>query len=738
MADSHPAAPPVLAPDAAARLAEFARTCRAAVRAVSLYPGNHPAIGVTLGRLAESTARLTENGPYRLQVQADTLLVGGAAATKPDPAIGELADVLYRHRIGGFTLNVGADASSWRTLLLLIARAPEDVRADGGIGRLWATAGGPSIELQEIDYAEVLREKRGLAAAIEKILAAAMAGPTLELDDSAMRALLDIIRDPEALDELMTQLQQAGGDAGVDVRTAAFMSLLRGLAEHARREGPEGIDAVFRQMSQAAGLLTADGMSSFLAQRERPEALAASVNVVDAVVGRMTDSSVAQFVAGSIIAERGASDRLAQAFQNLVPEFDRQRQLLALAEDQVARSQLGQEDTFTQLWQGVETMLTSYSDEDFVSGAYARELSNARSQAVEVERTSDDPPERIAEWLSTVSDGSLRQLDHELLMDLLAIETDPLRWRDVAEAVLTHADDLIRAGQADQAWQLAEAVVEHADRDPGRQPQAASVLERFGRGAMMKHVAAHLRGAGDEDYGRFKRLCHAIGTPVIAPLAEVLSAERDARSRRRLRDILVGFGAQGRDAVQQLMSASNWEVRRTAAFLLREFGGAEGLKELVPLLTDTEPLVQREAVQGLVLNGSDEASGILMRALMTASGRSRETLINELLGMRDERASPIFCYLLKHLDRRRLLQVYFAAVEALGAFGGPEAVDALKAALYQGDWWAPFATRRLRAKVANSLRKLGTPAAVEALRDASSRGPRGVRVAARTALERLG
>ena len=129
----------------------------------------------------------------------------------------------------------------------------------------------------------------------------------------------------------------------------------------------------------------------------------------------------------------------------------------------------------------------------------------------------------------------------------------------------------------------------------------------------MKHVAAHLRSADDEAFERFERLCHAIGTPVIAPLAEALSAEQDARSRRRLRDVLVGFGAQGRDVVQQLMNAPNWEVRRTAAFLLREFGGSEGLRELIPLLTDSEPLVQREAVQGLVLNGSDEAAAILVQ-----------------------------------------------------------------------------------------------------------------------------
>jgi hypothetical protein len=91
----------------------------------------------------------------------------------------------------------------------------------------------------------------------------------------------------------------------------------------------------------------------------------------------------------------------------------------------------------------------------------------------------------------------------------------------------------------------------------------------------MKHVAAHLRSADEDAFKQFEQLCRSIGTPVIAPLAEALSAEQDARSRRRLRDVLVGFGAQGRDVVQQLMNAPNWEVRRTAAFLLRRTEGTD-------------------------------------------------------------------------------------------------------------------------------------------------------------------
>ena len=183
-----------------------------------------------------------------------------------------------------------------------------------------------------------------------------------------------------------------------------------------------------------------------------------------------------------------------------------------------------------------------------------------------------------------MSDGALRGLDHQLLMDLLSIEEDPHRWRDVAQTVVAHADDLVRVGYFDQAWQLAEAIADRSASHPDRQPHARAALEQFGRGSMLKHAAAQLRGTSDEGYERFKRICHAAGTAIIAPLAEALSSEQDARARRRLRDILLGFGAQGREVVQKLMNAPNWEVRRTAAFLLREFGGTEGLKELVPLL----------------------------------------------------------------------------------------------------------------------------------------------------------
>jgi hypothetical protein len=721
------------------KLTEFARACKAAARAVSLYPAAHPAIAATLGRLSELTASLTANGPFTLEVRPHQISIADAIVAKPDSAIVELSDLLRRQLIGKLTLNAGADKESWRTLMLLLARPPEEVRADGGIKSLWATAGGPSLEIVEIDYAEVLREKLGDAEAVDRLVEAAMRGAELDLDESGLRLLLEIVGDPVRLAALMQQLEKRTENTPGEVRVTAFVKLLRGLAEYVGRTNPAQLDKALRDIGQAAGRLSAEAMLELLLRRSKPEAMAGSVDVVTAMVDRMSDGAVASFVSNSVIAERGATDRLAQVFHTLVPDSERQRKLISLAQPDVAASELGsREEAFEELWKRVESMLTSYSDAKFVSEGYARELSGAREKAVDVEAVSDDPPERVQTWIATVADSSLRRLDNLLLEDLLRIEEDGARWRDIADTVVGYAEDLVRVGYFDQAVRLGSLVVVEGERIPARTPGVQAALERFGRGTTIRQAAKQLRTADDETYGRFKKLSHAVGPTVIAPLAEALSSEQDARSRRRLRDILVEFGSAGRESVQQLMHAANWEVRRTAAFLLREFGGEEGLKELVPLLTDTEPLVQREAVQALVLNGTEAAAKILLQALTTTSGRPRQTLIAQLGSMHDERAVPLYSYLVRKLNRRAFPALYVGAVEALGSFGGPEAVGALKEALYSSEWTAPLRTRRTRAAAAQALRRIGNPAAIAALEDASTNGPRGARRAAKAELKQLG
>jgi hypothetical protein len=375
-------------------------------------------------------------------------------------------------------------------------------------------------------------------------------------------------------------------------------------------------------------------------------------------------------------------------------------------------------------------MLTSYSDDKYVSDEYARELSAARTQAVEVERVSDDPPERVQQWVSSVSDVSLRELDLDLLLDLLRIEEAPATWARVAAVVANDIERRTLLGDADGATRLAEALMRErsADARPQLASTAASVTDRLASGPLVRHVVLHLRKADDAAVTALGRLCHTIGPGVVRPLAEALAVEDNNRAIRGLREILLDFGAAGRQFVEQLKSSSNPAVRRTAIDLLRVFGGHEALPELASMLGDADPQVQRESIRAIVQIGTQQAYAVLERALV-ASSASRDAIMQQLIGLREDKAVPLLCYVLNHTrPRGKLAQACAEMIDALGTLKPhPESTRTLREMLHRGDWWAPFRTAALREAAATALLRLGSAEAVAVLEEAARSGSRRVR-----------
>ncbi len=252
---------------------------------------------------------------------------------------------------------------------------------------------------------------------------------------------------------------------------------------------------------------------------------------------------------------------------------------------------------------------------------------------------------------------------------------------------------------------------------------------------MMRHIVAHLATIDDGQFERVKAMCVSLGDVVIRPLAEALAAEERARPRDRLTSILIAFGASGRREAERLKNSPNAAVRRTAIYLLREFGGSEALPELTELLNDNEQQVQREAVRAIMRIGTDSAYQVLEKALINGTPQSRDMIVQALTLGRDERATPLFAYILNHLDHRGPLgSIYMRAIEALGTLRDPEGVPALKSALYRGEWWAPRRTAALRDAAAQALARIAAPEALAALEEAAASGSRGVRTAARAHL----
>jgi HEAT repeat protein len=659
----------------------------------------------------------------------------GRTLTKPEPAVVELAGILHHHLIGELTVHPGGDADAWHQFLMLLARSPESLRAEGGVARIWTTMAGRHVELREIDYAEVLRERSGGETAVwEKVVANCLQGDTIDLDDAALREFIGIAADPAKLTELLATLESRAdvGESGIGTKAAAILRMLRSIVDIVSKNEPERLDPVLRNMASAVGRLSPDSLMGLFSNATEVDD---GPRLVNSVVSRMTDGTIANFVATNIIADGTPTDRLAQAFQTLVRDDEERQRLLTLARDDIAASPLGSTEGFESVWNHVaEKLLTSYSDESFVSDEYGRELSGARTRAIEVEEVGDDPPERLAAWLSTVATTSLRALDLTLLLDLLRIEEDEDRWGELVTPVIAQIDDLLLVGDFEAADELLSTIVREArsGASTARRQHAMIAIDRLVAGSMLRHMITHLATIDDVQFERLKATCVSLGDVLVRPLAEALSVEERGRTRERLTAILLAFGASGRQMVERLKGSPNPAVRRTAIYLLREFGGSDALPDLTELLDDNEPQVQREAVRAILNIGTDRAYRVLEQALTTGTMQSREAIMQSVGGLRDERVAPLFAYILRHIDHRGpLATVYLRAIESLGILRDPDGVAPLKEALYKGEWWAPRRSRVLRSAAAAALARIGTPEAQVVLEEASTARSRGVRAAAR-------
>src|SRR5262245_40621862 len=309
----------------AARLTEFARACKAAARAVVLYPPGHPTIVATLGRIVQVTSPANLPAPMKMTVHASTLQIGGRLPGRIDPAIGELAALLHDHLIGELTVNPGGDTEAWRNFLLLLGRTTDEIRAEGGIARLWATTAGTHVEIREVDYSEVLKERRGGdPAKWEHILATCLEGDkTVDLDDEAARWLLEVAGDEVQLGNLFAELESRSADIQMtESRAAAFVRLMQGIANAAKKANPEGLDTVLRNMASALGRLSPEMMVSLLAHAG--DATSEGATIINDVVAKMSEQTIASFVARNVGAADSSLDRVAQAFHTLVRDEDQQ------------------------------------------------------------------------------------------------------------------------------------------------------------------------------------------------------------------------------------------------------------------------------------------------------------------------------------------------------------------------------------------------------------------------------
>ena len=729
--------------DLAARVAAFARACKAAARSVALYPGEHPAVAAALDGVTAAAGAAAALAPLQLAVLPDGLTVDGCGMARPEAAVSDLAALLHRHQIGQLTIAPQSDAEIWRRFLALLALPPDQARLRGGIGKLWASEGETRIEVRALDYNEILRSRvHGDRATWDAVVASCLEGSSITLDDAMVEMLFAILGDPDRIVNLAQAVEAHLSAAEAEGRGPKVLAgLLRALAQFVSQTAPEESDRVMTAIAEAATRLPLDTLGPLMEGR-RGGSRPGLAQFVQGLGRRASDESVASLIAHEVLEGNGASPRLADAFCGLAPDPQSRSAILTIARQMVtAGPGSGAVPTAAAAWQQSEDMLLTYSNQAFVSDAYHAELTRLADRAVDLERDHTDSPDIVEAWCRTVEDDQLRLLDSGLMADLMQLQEDLTLWRDLAGLALERVNALLVVGDFPAAALLAEAMRSQAEghADEEIRSEAADTLRSFLTASTMRHVASHLDTADREMVDAARRFCAALGAVAIRPLAEVLSTEERNRPRQHLIEILIAFGAAGRQSVERLRQSPNAAVRRTAVLLLREFGGQEALPELAALLDDTEPHVQREATRAVAMLGTEPAFDVLIRALERGTDQARTSIVGVLASLpEDEREQVLSRLILKAPYRATLWAFHGQAIERLGAAGGRLAIDALSEVLQRRSFWSPFKMAFLHRQAIDALARIGTPDAIAALESAAAYGSRAGRAAARACLEACG
>ena len=638
-----------------ARVLDFARAFRSAARAVGFYPPTHQAVVAALDHVAAAARAATAGGPVCLTILPHAFLAGGVPIDASETVVADFAALCHRHGVGAVNLDGLATPEAWQAFFVLLARRPEEMRSAGGIQRQWKALRHTSPAILEIDFGALLRGKVGgdyleLAAVISHYLETAGVGGSI-LDDpcAALRRAIDAAPDEaQAIAAILREL-----------RAAAQLTWTQ----------PDQFDDVFRRAAAVGEFLTEGLMAGLLERRGMPEATVGTLDVVRALVERMPDAAVSKFLSKAMGEGGTAPQRLAEMFRSLVPNPDRRRLIVNGAQDVALAGNVVQQ------WAELERDLEAYSDHRFISDQYGHELHAVQGRSDSDALAEDDPPERLAAWLGSITDDAVRDLDLRLLGDLVRSERDAGRLRKILEILRVHVLEAADGGDWDAVARTIDAIqsagADSADRT--MHVLATETLQRLGASAAAQQALEALPGADPALADLLVAVLAAIGASSMPTIAQRWAAERQQAVRTRLERVVAAAGKAGRDGLRRLLAsdAEAAEVRIAAVRLLELTPGTDHLSALEAALSDPHDGLRAEAFRALTASASDRASEIIARGIARADPVTQVSLLSRLAAQGGARILPVLQRLTPQIDPQSApVPVCLALVAVLGRAGG--------------------------------------------------------------------
>jgi hypothetical protein len=723
--------PAVRPPDETRHTLAVARALTIGLRAWKFYPPEHPALALAIDRLSSVTTDATAQGPLLLAVTPQTLIIDGIPL-EADLVVAECARLLHDVDILQLSFVAPMPEAAIRSLLGTLTLDRAERRTRGGPAAIWEADGHFSLVIEQIDYQELLEREEDEGPArrdllwhsiVRSIIAGRRTFPEAE-----QQRLLEISRNAWAMGELADDCRSpyCGPDGSplLTTQAATVMAVYRHIGATVGVLEPQRAAEVMGNLAIATTSFEPALAMEVLRMQDAPDE---AQPMMAALRGTFDEHQVATLLARALAKAGDATSRLSQMLDTMVPDQDRRRRVLRLADKLLTERDFGSKRPITDIRNSLGELLLKYDESSYISNTYSNSMDCSNERAVEM-AARDLPPE-LNEWLATLGHDSVRQTSGQLLIDLLNLEITKGRAAELAGDMRTFALELLLAGAYAEATRIIDALRTAATAHNAIAADAClDAIMAIAEAPGIKEAIDVLGELNVEDATTVAHLCGALGPTVVPAVLTGLAKEDGGLQADRASNILIALGPPAIADITGQLDDRKWWVQREVARVLGSIGTAAVVPALQNLLRRGDVRVLDTVVRALVGIDDPSAARALGTVLRSSTGQVRQTVVDALVAMRDARVVPLLARLLEESQPLgRDFEFVIETLDVVGTFNDDRAVRAIRGVAQHRKWFAPRRTRRLREHSIVTLMRIGTPGAITAIDMLEQTGDRQLR-----------
>lgn len=331
-----------------------------------------------------------------------------------------------------------------------------------------------------------------------------------------------------------------------------------------------------------------------------------------------------------------------------------------------------------------------------------------------------------------------------ILFDILRIERDPVLFSEILGIIDNILENLMVKGDFYHSRKILEFFWEMSDPSKNLPPpllnqiQEALILAGSTKRILSLEPVLNAEAPGQlEDLFSFMVLFQKNAIP---PIIELLAAVEKMKARRVLSDALVELGKMDIEALIAKLEDDRWFLVRNLIYVLGKIGDVRVIESFTRFIRHKELKVRKEVLHALDTMEDPRACQLLVHFIPDPDPSNRIFAIKSLSKKRVKEGLSALLNVLSSKDfQMKELYEKKEIFDAIAKIGGDEVVPEMRKFLKTR--WSLFKNLQLEEMglcAAVALQRIGSPPAMEALREGSKSSNKTIRGACNKALDVLG